>query len=399
MRISTTQIYTQGIEAFQQQQVKLAKLQQQISSGQRINRPSDDPSAASKVLEMEQSIALKLQYQMNIGLAEARLDLEETALAGVENIVFRLRELAIQSNNGSLSDTALQAIGIELEDQLDAMLSMANTRDTNGDYLFAGFQNQQPPFSYQSTGSINHVVYNGDQGQRSLQISEARQVLVDDPGQEVFLKLSSATSLNEIAAAANTGSGVIAPAQVIDASVYAPGEYEIRFTAAGTYDVYDLGLGANIVTAASYTDSETIEFQGIRSSITGAPATGDVFTIQQGQYKDIFESMQILSSSLGASGSGSQRSANASEFLDDLDQFLGRVLEVRSNVGGRLNALQSQFDVNDAQILATKTSLSALRDTDLAEAISQLTLEQTTLDAAQAVFARISSSSLFNFLR
>ena len=73
MRISTRQIYTQGVEAFQQQQQKLAKLQQQISTGVRLSKPSDDPAASSRVLEMEQTISLKLQYQVNIGLAEGRL--------------------------------------------------------------------------------------------------------------------------------------------------------------------------------------------------------------------------------------------------------------------------------------------------------------------------------------
>ena len=399
MRISTSQIYTQGIEAFRQQQVKLLELQQQISTGVRLTKPSDDPAAASQVLEMEQSISLKLQYQVNIGLAESRLELEETTLAGVENLIFRMRELAIQANTGALDASAMVAIGNELETNLEELMLLANTRDSNGDYLFAGFQNRQQPFSEVTTGSITHVVYNGDQGQRSLQISETRQILVDDPGREIFLEIPSSTALNEQAAAANTGTGVMAPAHVFDASLHTPGNFEIRFTAPGVFDVFDVGLGANIVTAATYTAGDPIEFQGIRTSITGVPAAGDVFTVSQGQFRDIFESVRTLSQSLQSAPGNDMRAANVSEFLDGLDNFLGRVLDIRTRVGGRLNALESQFDVNEAEIVATKTSLSALRDTDLAEAISQLTLEQTTLDAAQAVFARISSSSLFNFLR
>ena len=399
MRIGTSQIYFQSVEAFQQQQVKLLKLQQQISSGVRLTKPSDDPLASAQVLEMEQVVSLKLQYQVNIGIAENRLELEETALAGVENLIFRMRELAIQANNGANDATAMQAIGVEMEEINEALLSLANTQDTNGDYLFAGFQNQQQPFTEVITGSIRHVIYNGDQGQRSLQISETRQVAVDDPGREVFMEIPSATALNELAAPANAGTGVMAPAHVFDASLYTPGTFEIRFTGPATYDVFDVGLGANIVTGATYTDSANIDFQGIRTSITGVPAAGDVFTISPGQYRDIFESVLGLSESLQSAPGGAARSANVGEFLDDLDNFLTRVLDIRSKVGGRLNALENQFDVNEAHINATKSSLSALRDTDLAEAISQLTLEQTTLDAAQAIFARITSSSLFNFLR
>jgi flagellar hook-associated protein 3 FlgL len=86
-------------------------------------------------------------------------------------------------------------------------------------------------------------------------------------------------------------------------------------------------------------------------------------------------------------------------FLEDIDNFFSKVLEVRTSIGGRLNALESQKEANEADIFVTQATLSTLRDTDLAEAISQLTLEQATLDAAQAVFSRITSSSLFNYLR
>jgi len=399
MRVSTTQIYTQGIEAFQQQQAKLVKLQQQISSGVRLTKPSDDPIASSRVLEMEQSVSLKLQYQVNIGLAESRLELEETTLAGIENLIFRIRELAIQGNNAALDSNSLDAISQEMNERLSELLALSNTRDNNGDYLFAGFQNMTQPFTEVQTGSITHVVYNGDQGQRALQISESRQISVDDPGNELFLELPSAWALNEIAAAANGGSGIVAPAYVFDASLYVPGDYEIRFTAPGVYDVFDVTLGANIVTGAAYTAGADIDFQGVRTSIVGAPAAGDVFTVSPGQYRDIFESVRSGAQNLNGGSNPTQRDANTAAFLDDLDGFLDRVLSVRTSLGGRLNALSAQLESNEASILATQKSISALRDTDLAEAITQLTLEQTTLDAAQAVFARITSSSLFNFLR
>ncbi|MCK4710312.1 MAG: flagellar hook-associated protein FlgL, partial [Gammaproteobacteria bacterium] len=94
-----------------------------------------------------------------------------------------------------------------------------------------------------------------------------------------------------------------------------------------------------------------------------------------------------------------QRSANLAQAQIDMEAFFTNVLEVRTSIGGRLNGLEAQFDDNIAFSIATQTTISTLRDTDLAEAISQLTLEQTTLDAAQAVFAKITSSSLFNYLR
>ncbi len=399
MRISTTQMFRQGIESFSAQQVKLSKLQQQISTGVKINKPSDDPAASSRILELQEAVSIQEQYQTNISTAETRLSIQETALDSLGTISHRLKELAVQGNNGTLDATSSRAIGTEVEGILQEIIALGNMRDANGDFLFAGFQNDTQPFTQILTGSLSHVIYNGDDGQRSLQVSETRQMTVDNPGSEVFLQLTSATALNELAAAGNAGTGVMAPARVTDASLYVPGTYEIRFTAPGTYDVFDVTAGANIVTAATYTDSTDINFQGIGTSITGAPAAGDVFTVSQGQYKDIFESVQNFADTMNSNAAPVRRDANMGEFLNDLDTFLNRTLEIRTSIGGRMNNLESQKLSNDADIFIKESTISELRDTDLAEAISQLTLEQTTLDAAQAIFSRITGSSLFNFLR
>jgi len=399
MRISTRQIYTQGVEAFQQQQQKLAKLQEQISTGVRLNKPSDDPAAAAKVLELEQSVSLNLQYQSNINLAEQRLARQDAVLANYDNLLIRVRELAIQANNAPVDAVSRNAIAAEIDQRLNELLSLANTIDANGDYLFAGYQNNSAPFTATTTGSRDHVNFNGDDGVRALQISQFRQLAVDIPGQEIFMEIPSATALRELVAAGNTGTGVMAPASVVDMSTYVAGDYEVRFIAPGVYDVFDVAGGVNIVNGATYTDSQDIDFQGIRTSITGAPAAGDVFTISAGQFEDVFSIVANLSETLKSGPTDAARAANIGQSLADLDAAFETSLNARTQIGGRLNTLESQRDDNDAQVLQTRSALSTLRDTDLAQAISQLTLEQTTLDAAQAVFARITSSSLFNFLR
>jgi flagellar hook-associated protein 3 FlgL len=400
MRISTSQQYLQGIESFGNQQSKLAELQKQISSGVKLTKPSDDPAASSRVLELEQTVSLLEQYNVNVTLAENRLKLEETTLNAVENAFFRIKELTIQANGIANDATALKALSVEIEERYQEVLTLANTKDSAGDYLFAGFQNQAQPFVQTSTGAIPHVVFNGDQGQRSFQISQTRQITADDSGSKIFLEVPSTHALRASADNANAGSGSVAPALVFDASVYTPGDYQIVFTAPGTYDVIDLSGPTNIVTAATYSDSGAIEFNGIRTSITGAPAAGDTFNVSQGQYRDIFTTINSIVDTLqDGSTTPAQRGANLAQAQIDMENFFTNVLEVRTSIGGRLNALETQFDDNIAFSVTTKTTISTLRDTDLAEAISQLTLEQTTLDAAQAVFARITSSSLFNYLR
>lgn len=399
MRISTTQIFTQGLQAFGVQQTKLAHLQQQISTGVRITKPSDDPAGSARVLELQQTIEINEQYQINIDLADQRLSLEDTVLQNIGDALIRIKELTIQGNSGSQDIVSRNAIANEVDERYEQLLSLANTIDTNGDFLFAGFQSGSQPFSENLTGSIAHVDFNGDQGQRNVQISQSRQINVDVPGRELFMQVSSATALNETVGATNTGTGVMAPAHVFDSSVYAAGDYRIVFTGANTYDVVDLSGPVNIVTGATYTDGENIDFQGIRTSITGVPVAGDSFNLSQGQFQDLFSIVSTISETLRSSSSNAQRTSNFAQALQDIDESFNQVLEARTSVGGRLNAMEAQHDDNEAFIVVTRETVGVLRDTDLSEAISQLTLEQTTLDAAQAVFARITSSSLFNFLR
>ena len=118
MRISTRQIYTQGVEAFQQQQQKLARLQEQISSGVRLSNPSDDPAVATRVLELEQDVSVNLQYQANINLAEQRLGQQDSVMSSYAELLNRVRELAIQGNNAPLGPTSRNAIAAELEERL-----------------------------------------------------------------------------------------------------------------------------------------------------------------------------------------------------------------------------------------------------------------------------------------
>ncbi len=319
MRISTRQIYTQGVEAFQQQQQKLAKLQQQISTGVRLTKPSDDPAAASKILELEQTVSLNLQYQSNINLAELRLNQQDAVLANYDSLLIRVRELAIQANNAPVDAVSRNAIAAEIDERLNELLSLANTIDSNGDYLFAGYQNNNAPFIRATTGSRDFISFNGDDGVRSVQISQNRQLEVDIPGREIFMEVPSAIALRELPAAANVGTGLIAPATVVDSSLYVAGDYEIRFVAPGVYDVFDVTGGVNIVTGATYTDSQNINFQGVRTSITGAPAVGVVFTISAGQVQDVFSIIAGLSETLRSEPNADVRAANIGQSLADLD--------------------------------------------------------------------------------
>ena len=186
MRISTSWIFQQGVNAMLDRQTALANTQQQLATGQRILKPSDDPSASTRVLELNQVIDTNKQYQRNSNYAETRLKLEETVLGEVGDVLQRVRELAVRANNDSLSAGDRNAIAIEVRTNIDAMLQLANSKDATGEYLFSGTMTGTRPFT--DAGGGNYT-YDGDQVVRSLQIGPTRQVSVGDAGDEVFMKV------------------------------------------------------------------------------------------------------------------------------------------------------------------------------------------------------------------
>jgi flagellar hook-associated protein 3 FlgL len=189
MRISTAQLFQQRVTAMQNQQADLAHTELQLSTGRRLVSPSDDPAASLRNLQLLDHQTQNEQYIKNIDTAQGRLELEEGALASGVDLLQRVRELAVSALNATLAPGDLQAIEVEARSLLDGLVAVANSRNVNGEFLFAGYQVNAVPFADNGTGT---VVYNGDQGRQQLQIGATRQLAVADNGADVFLGVSRA---------------------------------------------------------------------------------------------------------------------------------------------------------------------------------------------------------------
>ncbi|WP_461519677.1 flagellar hook-associated protein FlgL, partial [Porticoccus sp.] len=239
MRLSSVQIFQQGLSAMLDQQVKLAKTEQQLATGQKLLVPSDDPVAAVQILSINEDLSQVDQYQRNGNLAEGQLALEETVLNDVGNVLQRVRELVVQANNASQSVETRRSAAVEVEGLLDQLQSLANTRDAEGEYIFAGFQAGTEPFGQQA----GQVVYSGDDGQRFLQLGKSSQVAVRDSGFDVFMALRNGNGTFDVnPAPSNTGTAVVGSNSV--KGNYIPDIYTLSFVQAlpadpVTYEVRD----------------------------------------------------------------------------------------------------------------------------------------------------------------
>lgn len=186
MRVSTNMIYDQGVIALQKQSAALLYTGQQIATGRKILTPSDDPVGSARALDVSQSKSVNQQFITNQGYAEDALKLVEGQLDGAGEIIQYARDRVLAAGNPALSPADRQSIATDLRSQFDAMLAIANTRDANGDYLFAGYRSNTPPFEKTDLAGTPGTEYKGDQGSRTMQVSSSRFMPVSFGGEVAF---------------------------------------------------------------------------------------------------------------------------------------------------------------------------------------------------------------------
>ncbi len=322
-RMSTSMVYANGINSIQRQQTELARLQQQLATGRRILSPSDDPAGAVQSLKFREGIAAVDQYARNAMMANTRLELEESVLAQFGDVLQRGRELALTAANGTQTNESRAAIAVEIRQLADALVDLGNTRDANGEYLFAGYRSTEPPFVRNGGGE---VVFQGDGGQRRVAISPDRSVAVGDSG-DAFMRLT---------------------------------------------------------------------IQGVADPDDDPPVVPDVRVSMFGVLDDM---ATALSTPRTTPAAVAQLHDEMNLSLQGFDQALGRVLELRTGVGTRLNTIERQSVANDDHRLQLQTALSQIEDLDYAEAISRFNLQQVALEAAQTTYVQFGRLSLFDYLK
>ena len=190
MRISTMQIYNGGTAGIQNLQSDLYSAQNQVSTGRRIVTPKDDPIGAAQALMVTQAGAVNELYLKNQGAADSKLSALDTTLQGINEELVNIYGKSIAAGNGAYSDSDRKAIAAELTERLDSLVSLANTQDGNGRYVFAGFQSTTTPFS----GSP--VTYAGDDGQQKLQVTASQFVTTNLSGNDVFVNVVDANGVS-----------------------------------------------------------------------------------------------------------------------------------------------------------------------------------------------------------
>lgn len=400
MRISSAQIYQLAVQSMLDQQARLAKTQNQVATGKRVQVPSDDPVAAVQINNLAQAQSQNAQFTKNSSAVTGRLQLEEQAISDSTTVLQRVRELVLQANNATLSDSDRNSIATELKSREDELLAIANRKDAMGEYLFGGLTGGTQPFVRGAAGAVQ---YHGDDGARAIQVDAALKVQDSDPGSHVYMDVPAGNGVFTVAAGGtNTGNGVLDAGTVVNRAQWVPDTYTISFAAGGAWTVTD-SLG-NTVNTGTYTGAggSVIDFRGVQVGITGTPAAGDTYTVAQSGTQDVFSTLDGIISTLQAGASGDAARArfntamNAS--LQQVDQATDRLTTTRSQVGARLAMLGDTDSARANALGDLQAQSSQLSDLDYASAVSQMSQQLLGLQAAQQAFSSTAKLSLFNYL-
>jgi flagellar hook-associated protein 3 FlgL len=398
MRIATSTIFDLKVQDLLNQQAALAKTQSQIATGKRVQTPADDPVAAAQLSVLADTQAQQEQFGKNSVEVSGRLQTEEQALADANTVLQRARELLLQANTASLSEADRASIATELKSRLGELMSIANRKDANGEYLFAGYAGGTQPFTRGVSGAVSYL---GDSGSRSIAVDAGLSVADSDAGSRVFMGVPAGNGVFTTAASStNTGSGVIDVGSITNRLAWVPGVFTLSFTTGSAWQVTDSSNA--VVASGNYISGGAIAFNGVQVSINGVPTAGDTFSIASAGTQDMFGTFDGIISALqagaGSDASRAQLNSSLNGSLQQLDQASEQLLTVRAQVGARLAALDDADSARQTQLTNLQISAGQLVGLDYAAAVSKMSQQTVALQAAQQSFASLARLSLFNYL-
>jgi flagellar hook-associated protein 3 FlgL len=406
LRISTNAIYNAGTSQLNSLQSQIAKTQMQLSTNKRNLTAADDPIASARALEVTQSQSMNTQFATNRSNANASLSLVDKSLSDVTGQIQDIQTLIVTAGNGGYDASNREALATELEGRLTDLIGLANTADGTGGYLFSGYASTTQPFSKTPTGAA----YQGDQGQRMLQVGSSRKMAISETGSAIFEAIPTGNGrFTTTAAGANTGSGIVSPGAVVDSSQLTGHDYDIKFGVSGTpavttYTVTDKTASppVDVLTNQPYTDGASISFGGMSMDVKGVPADGDTFSTTPSAKQSVFTTITDLIKTLRAPANGSDGKAALANGLNtassNMKNALDNVLTVQASVGSRMKELDNLDSTGDDLNIQYQTTLGDLQDLDMVKAISLFAQQQQTLQAAQMSFKTMSGLSLFNYI-
>ena len=414
-------MYQNNINKILENQQGVASAQERVNTGKKYLTASEAPAETTQAMLYSNKIQANEQFTKNINQLSGRLETQEAVLQSVNSNIQAAKDIALKAGNGAYSKDDLKSLASELSEIQKTLVNLMNTRSEDGKYIFAGYQDSTQPYQLES----GEYKYKGDQGQHKMTIAEGVSIKSSDNGFDTFEKVDARLNVTNNKADIPT---TTPPNNITKGTVYVDGQAEFdKFhqahynadpgtlmapvsptantfsvaISAGPTDTYEILQDGVPLTPPQTGEvaGDTIEFAGMKIQFEGsAPGQLD-FTLEKPGKENVLNTLQSLITGLN---NGTLQGDDFQQVLADgvvqLQNASEQVVFTQASLGGRMNALGSISDANLAQDIQNKANRSSLVEVDMAKAISDLTQQETALQASQATFGRLTNLSLFDYL-
>jgi len=190
MRVSTGMIYSQLTERMSDNSAEMAKMQARLSLGAKYTRPSEAPDDVARVQSLESRLKRLDTDVESISRAKIGVDAQAKAMEAASELMDRLKEVAFQAANTTIGEGRRQALAEEVDSIQRSLIDIANTRDADDRYVFAGINSSEPPYALNADGS---VVYSGASAPLRVRVTDVGFEDVTVPGPTIFKPITNGT--------------------------------------------------------------------------------------------------------------------------------------------------------------------------------------------------------------
>jgi flagellar hook-associated protein 3 FlgL len=395
MRIGTANTYDNALQQLYKRQGELASQQEQLSSGLRVNRASDDPLAAAQAERVMVRLDRIETDQRALETQRAALASAEAGLGEAIGLMQSARELVLAAGNAAYTPANRDTLAQQLSSLRDQIFAIANRTDNNGLPLYGGLGSAGSPFADFPAG----VQFQGAAGQRAATTTNLPGAM---NGQAIWMDVASGNRTFAVSLAAGNSGGLWSdPGSVVSPTLVTGDNYRIDFSVAAgvtTYAIVDTTTSTTLTSGQPYVDGAPIQFDGLSVLAQGAPADGDALTITPSVPLNVFNMLDDAIRSID-DAPGDNRLAHAVGLsLAQIDTAMERMQAARGQAGDWLNRADTITDQQSARSLSLESDRSRAIDADMVKAISDFGQTQTGYQAALQSYAQIQRLSLFNFI-
>ena len=386
------------------QQASLSKVAEQVAAQRRVLSPADDPVASSREVGLDVSLRASQQMQKNQADLEGQLQQTQNYLDEATGVLSAFKSSIVKAGSGVLSESDRATVVADMTALREQMMSLANTQDESGNFVFAGYKRDSQPFTRTTDG----VVYGGDSGVRQSQIGPNRFVDANFSGAYVFgTAVTGKSGVVASAGESNMGGLLLTGSTISDKTTWgndkALGPFSVSFGTDGAYAVTD-GDGQPYSAGTLAAGAASLDVAGVRLSFSGAPKAGDTLSVSMSGSQSIFDTMDqaIKTLSMPESSQESARRGNALFALSaNVDGGMDRVLEAITSLGSRMVEVGAAKDADSARSVALSSELVRVVGADeatQAELASEFIQGKLSVERAQLTYTTIAKLSIFNYL-